>query len=278
MSNKDKSITLKSIINYVGLYIKENSIETNYDKLLEACKSIGISSYILNLLILKVKDAQKNECENMYVDLLPILETNLVDEKMKGDETEIIYKRNNSVWLVVLFIVVIFIINLFLIVDRSAKNLTLARSEIVNYVIAEFDTTRIALNETFPIWNSTNKEDRSDSKKDIIINAKMGDVFSFYYDVSSEDSFDWLTVYAFIPEEKDSIVLVRKSGIKSGEYKYLIEKNGDYKFTFKYSKDGSFSRNKDMASIRGIIWVKDKYIRLQEKVNVLCNELKSKWL
>lgn len=51
----ESEITLRDIIDFIDLYIEENSICDNYAYLLSCCKTLGISSYTLNLLISSAK-------------------------------------------------------------------------------------------------------------------------------------------------------------------------------------------------------------------------------
>lgn len=275
MSKANKSVTLRDIIDFVDLYVQENSIEANYNSLLETCKSIGVSSYTLNLLIRKVKDARKNTSENRNFDLLPVVDTVPCKKKTPPkNKTRIVYKTNNKAWGgFMCLLILIYFITMFVMKNNNARKITSARSEIRNYLMAAMDSSNVSSFRSSD-WHSINKDHNSISEMKRVIRAKEGDSFSFDYEVSSEFTYDWLTVYVHRPIKSDSLILVRKSGDESGHIKYQFEKEGTYKFTFRYSKDASISKYRDKAIIKNVIWEKNQYLRLKEKVDALCNELK----
>ena len=86
MGKIESDITLRDIIDFIDLYIEENSICDNYAYLLDCCRTLGISSYTLNLLIASAKRNPKSQADSEQeipstVYLKPKKETKYVEVK-----------------------------------------------------------------------------------------------------------------------------------------------------------------------------------------------------
>lgn len=92
-------------------------------------------------------------------------------------------------------------------------------------------------------WTSTNKNDDSSSYQTFTFEG--GGVLSFDYNVSSEESCDYLTVTL------DGAQILRVSGEVSKVFQMEIAK-ASHTLRFQYTKDYSVSSGKDMASITAI--------------------------
>ena len=100
---------------------------------------------------------------------------------------------------------------------------------------------------TFDAWTSTNKSDGSTSQTTYTLKVEAGSVFKFYWSVSSENNYDWLTITL------DGKEIVRYSGILSGTYETIFNTAGTHTLVVKYTKDVSVNKGDDEAKIYNII-------------------------
>lgn len=75
-----KSISIYELIELVRASVYSGTIKKDYPDYLDECRKLGISSYVLNLIIQREKDIQKNGRKDDYMDLLFI-------EEKKGEES-----------------------------------------------------------------------------------------------------------------------------------------------------------------------------------------------
>lgn len=124
MRQIESDITLRDIIDFVNLYVEEDSICDNYSYLLDCCRTIGISSYTLNQLISSAKEnLNKNADHDLGVPYMVYVksekETKYVEVK------EIQYEHyTEKKWKVGLFsfsIVLIFLVFIVYVRDREYK-------------------------------------------------------------------------------------------------------------------------------------------------------------
>ncbi len=100
------------------------------------------------------------------------------------------------------------------------------------------------------VWTSGNKGVNSSSSTLIIdITAKAGDKLTFDYSVSSEASWDKLTIYL-----GSSQIGSAYSGSASGKFEYTFESDMNTTLKFVYSKDVSTSSGSDQATISNVIF------------------------
>ena len=95
-------------------------------------------------------------------------------------------------------------------------------------------------------WTSDNHEHGSTSLKEYTLDVAAGSTLEFDWLVSSEGSFDWLTVTL------DGEQILRESGVKSGHFSRTLETAGLYTLVVTYSKDGSASNGDDLGRIYNI--------------------------
>lgn len=99
---------------------------------------------------------------------------------------------------------------------------------------------------TYPDWTSTNKAHGSTSSYTYNITTIPDDIITFNWKVSSEASYDYLTVTL------DGSEILKKSGVLSGSYQHKCTKSTTHKLVVKYTKDGSNSSGGDYASIYNV--------------------------
>lgn len=100
--------------------------------------------------------------------------------------------------------------------------------------------------QAFPKWTSTNHSNNSISDKEYTFDVIPGDVLRFNYDVSCEYWYDYLTITL------DGVEIVKKSGIVSGSHTQLFETSKQVVLYMAYIKNGSNSRESDVASVFNI--------------------------
>ena len=102
-------------------------------------------------------------------------------------------------------------------------------------------------NTELDAWTSTNTAHSSTSSHTYTIEAKKDGKLTFDWKVSSESSFDWLTVTI------DGTEIIKKSGELSGNYQHTFTSDGTHTLVVKYTKDGSQSKGDDMGKIYNIV-------------------------
>lgn len=116
------------------------------------------------------------------------------------------------------------------------------------------ETVTYIVEENSPLidWTSTNKLDYSTSENRYTLNVQAGNVLKFDWSVSSESSFDKLTIY-LIENETINITLVDAvSGENSGSESYTFTNTGTYTLVAEYTKDQSQSNGADEGRIYNI--------------------------
>ena len=101
-------------------------------------------------------------------------------------------------------------------------------------------------NTELDAWTSTNTEHSSTSSHTYTIKAKKDGKLTFDWKVSSESSFDWLTVTI------DGTEIIKKSGELSGNYQHTFTSDGTHTLVVKYTKDSSVSSGSDMGKIYNV--------------------------
>lgn len=96
-------------------------------------------------------------------------------------------------------------------------------------------------------WQSTNQSDNSTGIVEFTpIFLKANTNVEFRWGVSSEPSFDKLKILV------NGIVLVSESGQKSSTTTYKVPSDGNYSFSFTYTKDGSRSEGLDEGHVNSV--------------------------
>lgn len=136
----------------------------------------------------------------------------------------------------------------------------------------EKDASRYAYNMNsyfeYPTWRSYNHKDGSTSSKEYTIALDYYDELTVEYSVSSEPSYDVLTITLISPNGEED-VLCSASGVENQTvYRIIYSSGGVYKLKVQYKKDNSYSKNGDVASIVRLCVHKG---RLQDIRNILWN-------
>ena len=297
-----KSLTLCDLIELINISVKSGKIKKDYHDFLKSCRDLGVSSYVLNTIILRAKEDSRKYDDNyvgtidhtFFVSLEPE-EEQPEDSSEKEQEVKIERRKTSkTARLVVLFLSCLCVANLvYLSIYMRKTNRIISDYKNKGFVngtrleklekdymecwrkldtIADL-TSDLPGDAIFDNWYSTNHENNSESYKDYSFYASEGDVLSFKYDVSSEHNFDNLMV-VLSGENISSIELVKKSGEDQGSRVFAFEKNGVYNLVVKYSKDGSLSRNDDDARVSDIHLYRS-YKNLIEKIHSISRDTSS---
>ena len=117
-------------------------------------------------------------------------------------------------------------------------------SVVIPETVAKPATTVI---KTFDAWTSTNKnQHNTTSQTSYTLNVAAGNILNFNWSVSSESSYDCLTITL------DGTQIVRKSGITSGSYEKTFTTAGTHTLVVEYTKDVSVNSGDDEGRIFNI--------------------------
>ena len=294
-----KSLTLRDLIELINISVKSGKIKKDYHDFLKSCRDLGVSSYVLNTIILRAKEDSRKYDDNyvgtidhtFFVSLEPEEEqpedSSEKEQEVKNERR----KTSKTARLVVLFLSCLCVANLvYLSIHMRKTNKIISDYKNKGFVngsrleklekdymecwrkldtIADL-TSELPDDAIFDNWHSTNHENNSESYKNYSFYASEGDVLSFKYDVSSEFGCDYLTV-TLKGENISSIELVKKSGKYQNSRVFAFEKNGVYNLEVKYSKDGSFYDNDDDAGVSDI-YLYRSYKNLIEKINSISTD------
>lgn len=283
-------LSIYDIVELTALFVDQNFSRGDYDMLLKNVVSSGLSSFHLNTIIVRVKEAAKDKKENYQskeyshadissftqicqVPIIKIKEKKVVETKIVVEKEQIKVLRHEwgkYTWGGFLFLIVGLVGVLWELGVLRGENIHLSRENAaltnrnINYEsklvhIKEVISTPLL---TLPSWRSTNHKDGSESHKEYVINISKGDLLSFNYNISSEVSYDYLLVYVEEAIMKDKKLIFRMSGEnKSGKVSYVFDCKGPCTIDVKYVKDGSYSRGLDKAEIFDIcVYSSEKYM------------------
>lgn len=263
MSNT--SLTLRELIELIESSVKDRKIDKDYPYFLRSFRDLGISSYVLNTIIIKAKERCDNN-DNYYKDIDHSFFVHYKLNKSKKHEntphvqerTIIVRETSKTALLLIVFLLVCCITEaVYISIDRDRNDNELERLNAKNTELREKIaqicdmTSTLSDDLSFSDWHSTNHTEFSESQNNYTFTALKGDKLSFEYYVSSEENYDYLTIKL----SGDSIYtkeLVKISGDSLNSYSFVFEKNGKYNLQVKYSKDGTINKNKDNAGISNI--------------------------
>ena len=163
------------------------------------------------------------------------------------------YKENggskNTGWIV--FLVFVFLISLILLGDkinqtRELKEEIYQKSLTINQMRS--DVKRLTSHFYYGSWESSNNQSNSRSTKVFNLALDYGDVLDIYYQVSSEESYDIMTITLFSPNGSSEI-LCKESGQITNNIKTTVNLSGVYLLQCEYKKDGSINKYNDMVKI-----------------------------
>lgn len=64
-----KSLTLRDLIELINISVKSGKIKKDYHDFLKSCRDLGVSSYVLNTIILRAKEDSRKYDDN-YVGMI----------------------------------------------------------------------------------------------------------------------------------------------------------------------------------------------------------------
>ena len=294
-----KSLTLCDLIELINISVKSGKIKKDYHDFLKSCRDLGVSSYVLNTIILRAKEDSRKYDDNyvgtidhtIFLSLEP--EEEQPEESSEKEQEVKIERRKTSktARLVVLFLSCLCVANLvYLSIYMRKTNRIISDYKNKGFVngsrleklekdymecwrkldtIADL-TSDLPGDAIFDNWHSTNHENNSESYNEYSFHASKGDILSFKYYVSSEQNWDKLTV-SLKWENSSPIELVRKSGEYHDSFVFVFDKDGEYNLEVKYSKDGSFNRNNDDAGVSDIHLYRS-YKNLIEKIHSISRD------
>jgi len=291
MPMSKKSISIYELIELVRASVYSGTIKKDYPDYLDACRELGMSSYVLNLIIQREKDKQKSgQVEDDYTDLLFIKEQKVEDTPPPFVVPPTVPppipaldspKESNGstvVWILVALFLMVSIILLAFMLDYRQKTTSLndeldyTQAQLSNYKdvfrnISDM-TTDLQDDKWLGSWKSTNHDNNSVSEKKYDFTASPGDRLTFNYSVSSE-SFDSLIVK--LTCEGKAKMFFKVSGLVSSSRSYVIDKKGNYCLHLKYKKDGSLNSNDDNAAVNNIC-VHTDIKSIVDSIHVICSE------
>lgn len=263
------TLTFRELIELINTSVKSGKIKNDYPDFLKSFRDLGISSYILNTIIIRAKDDYNNDDGNREVMDHSFFVFSKSNQDKKDENTpkeiqvvtKVERKTSKIAWLLIVFLLgccvaeVVYINNI--IEDKKWYSRRLEESnskntELRNTLADIFKmTNNLSDDSSFSNWHSSNHEKSSESYNNYYFTASKGDKLSFNYYVSSEANYDYLTITL----SGDSIYtneLVKISGDSQSSRVFVFEKGGGYNLRVKYSKDSSVDKNNDNAGVSNI--------------------------
>lgn len=266
------SLTFRELIELVELSVKSKTIIKDYPDFLKSCHELGVSSYILNIIIQRVKQSQENDSRRQEEDTYFIsntVESRSPDrEEKKGTQTitKIEKKTNKAAWFFIIFLVAIClgdVLYIFNLIENKEKiknelnELNIRNEEGLRKLELVSDlTSSLSEDASFSDWTSSNHEHSTESHADYVFRASAGDKLSYNYFVSSESGYDYLTVTLEEPMDLDTLgttkELTKVSGIVNNSKSYVFNHTTNCILRVKYTKDGSVHSGNDNAGVSNI--------------------------
>lgn len=255
--------------------VKSGKLVNDYPDLLKECKKLGISSYILQVLIKKAQTAIKGSEDFGHIDYTLFIQNEIEKKTKKVDSKiveKIVYKEKlvkRKVWPFWLIIILLFIICVFsfisivgfvdevntyqLLIENTSQNIDEIKKNCSKYNFSDSE---------FEDWSSTNTTNNSKSKNIYSFYVLDDDIISFDYKASTESGYDFLNVYIKDSDGKLE-TLVHTSGLQTASKQYTFKRSGFSQMIVEYTKDGSYNRNQDK------VWVKNIKLKHSEQTLVL---------
>ena len=287
----EKSLTFRELIELIDMSVKSGKIQKDYPYFLKTCRDLGISSYILNTIIIKAKEDSNNKDDDDHggkADCAFFISSKPKRKKKKDDSqkeiqivTKIQRKNSKTAWLLTAFLLCccvaegIYMYDIFKDRKRAWRKNDIINNE--NAVLRRRLATISNMTSDFPVdlsfsdWESYNHSNNSESSENYRFTASKGDKLSFDYYVSSEYNFDFLTI-TLSGDSITSKKLVKKSGVSEDSYVFEFEKGGEYKLQAKYSKDHSYNRNNDLARVTNIC-IHRNYKNILENIHLISDSI-----
>lgn len=263
------TLTFHELIELIDASVKSKKIEKDYSDFLKSCQDLGISSYILNTIIVRAKEGySNNDNNNEDVDFSFFVPSRPKQEKKDENTpkeiqvvTKVERKTSKTAWFLILFAIgcciaeAVYIYNIN--EDKKWYSRKLDESnnrstELSNTLTTISDmTSDLSDDSSFNNWHSSNHEKSSESHNNYSFTASKGDKLSFNYYVSSEANYDYLTI-TLSGDSISTNELVKVSGDSHNSRVFVFKKGGGYNLQVKYSKDSSVDENNDNAGVSNI--------------------------
>ncbi len=284
MSNT--KITFRELIELIETSVESGKISNDYPDFMKSCQDLGISSYVLNLLIQKGKENQKVKGNNQidYTFFVDSKTKNEIKEEKTPLVPETIVKvetrTSKTAWWFVFLILLACIAESFAYYKSykernnllsNVSSLSTRNTELHSKLKSISDmTSKLSDDSSFSSWQSTNHDQSSESHVDYNFKASEDDKLSFSYYTSSEANFDFLTVTLSGENLSSPLELVKASGDTHKSKSYTFAKSGSYNINIKYKKDSSIDKNSDNAGVTDIC-IHKNYKSLLDSINVISN-------
>lgn len=259
------SLTFRELIELIDTSVKSGKIVKDYPDFLKSFRDLGISSYILNTIIMKAKESSNKDDIGQESVVYSYFVLSEPQKDMEDDEyfpkaqafTKVEKKNSKLVWLLIGCCVVetLFLYSIY--EDKKSycerfENANIKNIELRNTIATIFNmTSNISDDSSFSNWHSSNHEKSSESHNTYSFTASKGDKLSFNYYVSSEQNFDCLTI-TLSGDSISSKELVKISGVSNASRVFVFKKDGKYDLQVKYSKDSSIDKHNDNAGVSNI--------------------------
>lgn len=279
------SLTFRDLIEMIDKSVKSGKIQKDYHYFLEHCRDLGISSYILNTIIIKAKENCNNDNDHgREVDYSFFVSSKPKREKKEEDShkeiqvvTKIQRKISKTAWLLIVFLLcccmveTIYMYNIIedkkwysgRLEEINSKNVALRKT----LATISNMTSDLSDDSSFSNWHSSNHDKSSESHRDYSFTVSKGDKLLFNYYVSSEPNYDYLTI-TLSGDSISSKELVNESGVLHNSCVFEFEKGGKYNLQVKYSKDSSVDKNNDNAGVSNIC-IHRNYKNILEKIHLI---------
>lgn len=263
------ALTFRELIELIETSVKSGKIKKDYPDFLKSCQDLGISSYILNTIIIRAKEGCNNDDDGHegvdYSFFIPSkLKRDKKDENTSKEiqvVTKVERKTSKRAWLLIVFALgccvaeAVYIYNINKdkkLYSRRLEELNSRNAKQRNTLATIFNmTSNLSSDSSFTNWHSSNHEKSSESHNNYSFTASKGDKLSFNYYVSSEPNYDYLTI-TLSGDSISSNELVKISGNSHNSCVFVFEKGGVYNLQVKYSKDSSIDKNNDNAGVLDI--------------------------
>ncbi len=266
--------SLQMLVSLIETAIKERTLDKLYGDFLEEALKLGLSSYTLNILIVntkkKIEDSNDDSDDDLILPFIYRPDIIKQDPEIKVQDKQVVRNKKGYGFIISLVIVLLMDVGIIAMcchraqidsrdTHKSLDSLETKMDKIKS--IAQIDNAPVY---SFDPWTSTNKQNNTKSNKDYSFTIQRGDKLSFDYDVSTELGYDELNVYLYA--NSDTLRLLTESGIASGTNTHIFDNSGDVTVRFEYSKDDSYSKDKDVVEISNI--------NVYRPYNVQINEIK----
>ena len=231
-----KSLTLCDLIELINISVKSGKIKKDYHDFLKSCRDLGVSSYVLNTIILKVKEDSRKYDDNyvgtidhtFFVSLEPE-EEQPEDFSEKEQKVKIEQRKNSkTARLVVLFLSCLFlsclcVAEVFYMYKRISEQemITYFKNNVLDSIA---DMSNLPADLALDDWHTTEK---GRFEKSYDFTASKGDVLTFDSYVSSRSTLEITLIGDSIPSI-ELVEHVRRFDNWQGTRTYTFARGGTY--------------------------------------------------